>query len=306
MRATILSLSMLSAAVVCADCGSIPFNRFVKLFEPTQRALIAWNGEEEILVYTTDLYASEPTKVLEVMPLPSEPAITNGDKTIFNRATDLINTIRINQVNNGFDIFSESSPEPARPVARVTFHDQIGAHDISVIEALSGERFAAWVNKYLTSMNVSNPQIPAPLQKVVEEYIADGYAWFAFDVVSLSNTPGSKEAIQLRFKTPALYYPLRITRVEQGQTSVELLILTDKLVKTAMCLGIPRARIKLRHTPVTLDAAQLYSLSPELHAFMSPPKTPSLRIWHINGRLDSFDKDLLIGPAATTNHVVAR
>ena len=61
-----------------ADKGSIPFNANVQIFEPNQRALIAWNGLEEILLLTTDLYASETTKILEVIPLPSEPEVEKG------------------------------------------------------------------------------------------------------------------------------------------------------------------------------------------------------------------------------------
>ena len=45
----------------------------VRFFEPSQNALIAWNGQEEILYLTTDVRASRASKVLEVLPLPSQP-----------------------------------------------------------------------------------------------------------------------------------------------------------------------------------------------------------------------------------------
>ena len=62
-------LSLLFVSVARADRGSIPFKPHVQIFEPTQRAMIAWDGREEILVLSTDLRASEPTKVLEVILL---------------------------------------------------------------------------------------------------------------------------------------------------------------------------------------------------------------------------------------------
>ena len=62
------------------------------IFEPTQRALIAWNGEEEILILSTDLRASRATKVLEVMPFPAEPRVKKGDVGVFRRAVKLINS----------------------------------------------------------------------------------------------------------------------------------------------------------------------------------------------------------------------
>ncbi|MHB0960090.1 MAG: hypothetical protein ACYC0X_19855 [Pirellulaceae bacterium] len=45
-----------------AVCGGIPFDPKVIVFEPNQRALIAFNGQEEILLLSADLRVSEPTK----------------------------------------------------------------------------------------------------------------------------------------------------------------------------------------------------------------------------------------------------
>jgi hypothetical protein len=74
-----LRLSCFLLAVACwADMGSIPFVP-VDIGEPNQRGLIAFNGQEEILVLSTDLKASKPTKVLEVIPLPSEPKVSKAD-----------------------------------------------------------------------------------------------------------------------------------------------------------------------------------------------------------------------------------
>ena len=88
---TFLVAAMATQYVGLADCGGIPVLPGVKLFEPTQRAAIAFNGAEEILLLSTDLRASKPTKVLEVLPLPDEPAVSKGDVAFFSKATDLIN-----------------------------------------------------------------------------------------------------------------------------------------------------------------------------------------------------------------------
>jgi hypothetical protein len=71
----------------------MPFHQWVDIFEPKQRALIAWDGYEEILILSTDLYASEATQVLEIMPLPSVPAVTAKDIGLFHRLNMLINDL---------------------------------------------------------------------------------------------------------------------------------------------------------------------------------------------------------------------
>ena len=79
-----------------ADRGSIPWGNWnaqdmPEIFEPAQNAIIAWNGKEQILLLSTDLKASKPTKVLEVLPLPSEPVVTRGDAATFSKINALIN-----------------------------------------------------------------------------------------------------------------------------------------------------------------------------------------------------------------------
>ena len=301
-----LTVALVSLVVACPyawpDGGSIPFNARVKVFEPTQRALIAWNGEEEILALSTDLRTSEPTKVLEVFPFPAEPVVTEGDVRLFRKATDLINSklrarakTRFGGMGGGGEGGGAAAAfEP--PPARLTFHETIGAHDVSVVQALRLDGFVEWVDKYLRSQHVHNPVIPTPLSEVVEEYIRDGLTWFVFDVVSLTDKPVTKQTIQFRFRTNCLYYPLRITRTEEGETVVKLLILTTELVDFThgMGYGLPRERLRLAHKPVTIDSIELSSLDLEMYALLGSPYTAKLRIWEIRGVLSEFEQDLVI------------
>ena len=89
--ASLLLVFVALAGFARADCGSIPFKPWVDVFEPNQRAVIAFNGAMEILLLSTDLRASEPTKVLEVVPFPSEPKVSKGNVDAFAKATEIIN-----------------------------------------------------------------------------------------------------------------------------------------------------------------------------------------------------------------------
>ena len=88
----ILAVIGFCARAAYADRGSIPFVPNVRIFEPNQRAMIAWNGEEEMLLLSTDLRASARTKVLEVLPLPSEPEVKKGEIEAFRKAVRIINS----------------------------------------------------------------------------------------------------------------------------------------------------------------------------------------------------------------------
>ena len=280
----------LSPLVIHADRGSIPFKSHVKVFEPNQRAMIAWNGQEEILLLTTDLKASEPTKVLEVIPLPSEPVVKKGDIEVFQKAAALINS-KIKQKFAGEKLRGVRRGLERPPAGEVTFHERIGAHEISVAHVLRGDGFIEWVEKYLKTDGVENPVIPDVLKEVVQEYIEEGFVWFVFDVVSLDTEPKTNEAIQYRFKTDFLFYPVKITRTEEGYTLISLLILTPQLLRDFP--GIPIEQVQLPHEPVSLTSSELRSLSEEMDALLGHREDMKLRIWEIRGRLSDFKKDLI-------------
>lgn len=295
MKRTTLIIAAVIAFTACAahaDRGSIPFDERVKIFEPKQRAIIAWNGTEEILLLSTDLRASAPTKVLEVIPLPSEPKVKKGDIEAFTRATKIINSRqRARAKGRGpGDSFGEGVA-PEIPAGEVTFHKRIGAHDISVTHVLNSAGFIEWVEKYLKKQGVENPKIPDPLKTVVNEYLKEGYKWFVFDVVELSDKTRTNDAIQYRFKTKALYYPLKITRTESGKTDIELLVLTPRLLSRFP--GLPKERVTLAHEPVRLSRRELWSISKDMYKLLGGKHGMNLRVWKISGILSEFKKDLI-------------
>ncbi len=286
----LILLIAFSAQLIYADRGSIPFKPDVLIFEPTQRAMIAWNGQEEILLLSTDLNASESTKVLEVIPLPSEPVVKKGDVEVFKKANDLINK-KLKKRNGG--ILAKGYTEGAErvPAGEVTFHEKIGAHDISVAHVLDCNGFIEWVEKYLKSAGVENPKIPEAMKSVIEEYLKEQFSWFVFDVVELDETPKTNEAIQYKFKSESLFYPLKITRTEEGFTEIELLVLTPKLFNQFP--GIPIDEVKLRHKPVSITSEELRSLNEEMDDLLGHQDNMKLRIWEIRGELSSFTEDLI-------------
>lgn len=296
---SVLSLVLLLAArPAWADCGSIPFKPWVSVFEPNQRAVIAYNGHREILLLSTDLRASEQTKVLEVIPFPSEPKVAKGDLSVFANATELINQKLFPRskkgmaFGGGMGMGGAGGPGGVAPppAGEVTLQKTIGAHDVSVTRVLDRRRFVDWVEDYLKKQGVDNPTIAAPLKEVVEEYLRDGFKWFAFNVVDLGEETVTKEAVEYRFKTRFLYYPLRITRTEKGATTVRLLLISPRLVQMP---NLHSAKVRLMHRPVTITRDELRYLDKGMHELLNNNSSNLLRIWEIKGRLSGFKRDVV-------------
>lgn len=271
-----------------ADRGLIPFEPGIEIFEPTQRAIIAWNGNEEILLLSTDLSASDSTMVLEILPLRSEPEVKKGDLDTFRKLVNIINQhLYAGKKRTGGRMADLSIPPPAE----IIFHEKIGAHDISVVHLKEEKGFIEWVKKYLMSLGFDKEIISDAQRELVSSYIDDGFTYFVFDVITLNKNTKTLEPIQYRFKTEKLFYPLKITKLGAGYTTIELIILTPRLLSKFP--GIPIKSIKLAHEPLTITNDDLKFIDEDMYGMLKDYSTLKLRIWKIEGEMSSFDKDLI-------------
>ncbi len=294
-----LAITMLALGLVFsqpqpafADRGSIPWGNWdaqnmPEIFEPAQNAIIAWNGKEEILLLSTDLKASKPTKVLEVLPLPSEPVVTRGDVATFAKINALIND-ELRQ--NWFGGKGPSETRAANGAAEVTFHEKIGAHDIRVVHVLESSEFEQWIRDFFKKEGTGPQQISPVLLATIEQYLLDGYHWFVFDVVELGLQLKSNDAIQYRFATDKFYYPLRISATDSGETNIRLVALTERGL--SRYIGLPQESIRQAHRKLPVEKAKIVDINQEMASLFSG-ETISVQSLRIQGNLKSFDLDVL-------------
>ena len=298
MRAFWFELAALGWALgrsALSNRGLIPFGGpAIKVFEPKQRALIAWNGEEEMLVLSTDLRASQPTQVLEVMPLPAEPKVEKGHPRVFQRLwyayqAKLAGSRYPESKGAGLTRDMGMLGGDLPPAGQVTFHERIGAHDISVTQALRKEGFIEWVESYLRQAGVEKPDLSPEMEAIIGRYIARGYAWFVFDAVSLGTELRSNDALRYVFPSTRLFYPLEITSTGEGDTEIELMVLTPEPLKYFP--ELPHYRIKLDAEIVEISRYELEMISKDLGQLMKGASR--FRLWKISGNLAAFRQDLI-------------
>ena len=279
-----------------ADMGSMSFKENVAVYEPAQRALIAWNGKEEILILSTNLHAAQATKVLEVLPLPAEPTVKKADVAVFDKVVKIIQRKlgldrpagdqEGGQGAGGFGGAGGGDP----PAGAVTTPQVVGGDVVAVAPGLNAGGFVAWVEEHLRKAGVDNPKVPDGLKAVVGEYLDEGYKWFVFDVVSLGTEPSTHAALQYRFASDCVYYPLKISRNDEGDTRVDLLVVTPTLLTRRY--GVFIKQFEVPYKPVQLTASELYLFSPEMDELLGGRDGVWLRSWRISARLSSFKYDL--------------
>ena len=305
-----LVASLLGSAV-WADCGSVPFRsplsvkrllalellpdgqknvKFdpldVVVYEPGQRGIILWNGEEQILLLSTELRTSVPTSLLEVIPFPTEPTVRLGDFATFEKMQRLVMEKSMWKVASGGGVPSAQAIEDA---ARITFYEKMGAHDLTVVNVLNADYFQQWVERFLRDQGTETVAIEPEFLQVIGNYVARGYRWFVFDTIDVAGDVRSHEPVEFRFRTDQLYYPLEISTREHGKTKVDLLLVTPEPLK-----GFDELTFAVRkEKSLSLTHEELLTVSEDWAGFMKSPDMAMQRV-NIKGNIRKMKTDFIL------------
>lgn len=257
----------------------------VSVFEPQQRAIILWNGEEQILLLSTDQRATEKSAVLEVIPLPSRPTVRLGSFATFEEAQRLA-------VNRRMWRFASGSADIKVPdnAGRIDFHEKLGAHDLTVAEVLRPQGFIQFVQNHLReNYDTQKAPINPEFVGVIRSYLDQGYKWFAFDVITLDETLRSRDPIEYRFKSDHVFYPLRISSMEKGKTNVDLLVFTAS--GASRFEDLPAREIKRLET-VEVAQREVEGLEKGWKNFFGGATNVKMDQWSVKGKSASLVRDI--------------
>lgn len=224
-----VGVALLLAAAARADRGHIvlaPASVNVSVYGQGQKAIIGWNGQEEVLILSTDMAASKETSVLEFLPLPSKPS--KIEKTSF-RPFERIQEILQPEKPGLLDRVFGQSRSAKRPQAKVevVFHEKIGAHDVTIARSHSALDFVKWMTAYVARRGLKvDPARAERMKPLVESYIRDGCPFFVCDIIKLGPKTQTVEPLVYRFTTDRLWFPLRVSALDAGRGDLALFLLT--------------------------------------------------------------------------------
>jgi hypothetical protein len=202
-------------------------NKF-DIYEPGQNAICAWNGKEEIMILSVDVQSStEDTKIVHVIPFPSKPTYSLVEDNVFEK----INWYKVedrgyeSNVPDYWEAFEEYEMNAPNDIDIIS-HEKIGPHNITVAYVSRSHQFQDWANKYFKSHGLKDISLPEETSNVINHYLIKGYNYFVFDIIDIKNRWQSVEPLAYHFKTDVLYYPLKITSLLDGQTTIDLAFIT--------------------------------------------------------------------------------
>lgn len=249
---------MLAFSTAFADMGAIHVSaQGVNVSEPAQKAVVLYNGSEEVLILETDIKASRKTGVLRFLPMPSEPAVELAPEGALQKASELVQSKDLKILS----IFRTKGGGPSgreAPVVETVSHRKLGAHDLTIIKINDANHFKKWVRDYFKKKRLGNPGEKAVIDEMVRDYVKRGIAWFAFDFVKVDASDTSVAPLAYRFKTPKIYYPLKTSNSVGGQGKVQLVLAAPNAVGSPLLSAETNSRALIDPSqPVKFDRFQL-------------------------------------------------
>ncbi|MBS7655833.1 DUF2330 domain-containing protein [Candidatus Bathyarchaeota archaeon] len=201
------------ASLAYADRGVFPIMD-ADVYGPGQKAIIAWNGEIERLILSTDLYSNREVKVLEVIPFPSKPKVEAGSFSAFEVIQNLM---------------KEKAPRAPieKTMLEIVFHEKIGVHDVTIVKAENKEELINFMFNYISEFNVPQSLFTRG-ETVLEDYLNRGFHYWVFDLIDLNLEARSIEPLVYEFQSSFLYYPMKISSLAEGSTKITLYLITSE------------------------------------------------------------------------------
>lgn len=298
----LMLLIPLSFPIVCGDGGIIgPPKIYIQ--EQAQNAIVAWNGYEEVLILSIDIQSSESTKVLRVIPLPSNPInVTEGSFDSFTKLQEIVNEKLLQNWNATLNRLDYLMGEkfPSGDAVVVTFHDTLGAHDITIVKILDVTNFTNWATDFAIS-NGLTVTFSSKFQSMVEEYLGDNISFFVFDIIDTTEEEHSINPIVYRFKTDFLFYPLKITAASDvGETyaNVNVFCITKDRIKEEIFSDISfYSNVGYSwyfggfYSDINLTEDELLEISPDIYNLFKGD--PILMSYRYDGYYTYLENDLI-------------
>lgn len=215
----LLVLLVGSLSLAYADMGAIVPVSTVTVEEPSQKAIIAFNQGEEVLILSTELQASAPTQVIRFIPFPSEPIVSLAPDACFQHLAKLFTTYQMQYLVQ----LRSAGGASALPV-ELRFHEHIGAHDVTIVRIHSAMHFEAWINEFFAHNGLPERRLSPQETAIIADYVHRGFPFFVFDLVELGPNTESVAPLVYRFPTRHFYYPLKTSNLFKTVGGIELFV----------------------------------------------------------------------------------
>lgn len=285
---SIICLILLIPGFISADGGMIIWPPEIRLDQSAQNAIVAWNGEEEIIILSNDIKSDAEATALRIIPLPSNPSeIKEGSFDSFEKLVKIMNE-KTKEVRNQWMAAGKDLEKAPAAGVEITFHEKIGAHDITIVKVNDLDCFLDWIKDFATEKGLEVKGISSKFKEGVKNYLKRDIKYFVFDVIDTKEGEESINPLIYRFDSDSLYYPLKITAISEIGSSlgkINIFLIAKEFVGEEFRFLYPVELTKEELKEVSEEIASLFESNVKAVKF------------DYSGRLTEFDKDFTLFPS---------
>jgi len=147
---TTVFLLVIIPSLTFADGGMVIWPRNITLNQLAQNAIVAWEKGEEIIILSNDIESDFEGTALRIVPLPSDPyEVKEGSFDSFEKITEIMNEkIEEGRVKYRWELNQSADAEGGVPGIEITFHEQVGAHDLTIVKVNDLNDFIEWIEEF--------------------------------------------------------------------------------------------------------------------------------------------------------------
>jgi len=275
-----------------------------------QNAIIAWNGQEEILILSTNWEkstSSQSTMLLKVVPLPAEPSeIKEGETEIFEKLVKIlnekINTMQTMQVGKGEEFVAPGAEQGVE----IIFQKIIGSHDVTVVKVNKEDDFSKWIDDFTAQKSLEKKQVSEEFKNGLLNYLKRDINYFVFDIANLNEEKTTVKPLIYKFKSNYFYFPILvsgISEISDSQAKVNLFLIFNENLKLPRKIwqGDYNYWVNDNRVDIKFDNDELKSISEDLSSLFSA--NIIVRRFEMNGKLSEINKDLMLFPQTLTGNL---
>lgn len=197
-------------ASVKGDGGMLPLFE-TWLHQSSQNAIVAWNGNEEILILSTNVKSEINGTIVQILPLPSYPEIKEGNESSFHKIAEIVGNVYY------------TAKEGLTPLGgfaggggiEILFTTQIGVHNLTVVKVNDSADFTNFLRDMLEERNQTLIEkfdaLFPNFENIAEKYVQQNITYFVVDDIEAEKDTKTVQPIIYRFNTSYLYYPMMMT-----------------------------------------------------------------------------------------------
>lgn len=155
--------------------GMYVSDHYTHLYEPSQKAVISWNGKRETMILSAAVKSEDLANFAWVIPIQSrsKPSVSAGDIRVFK---DLVDYFKKPESSERKSI----APKAAIEGVQVLETKEIDIYDITILKATDAADLLGW-------LNANGYMVAKGAKTIFEKYITIGNCYFIANKIDLKN-----------------------------------------------------------------------------------------------------------------------